>query len=356
MRTFAIGDPQAAFATVMAVLDAHHLLGADGMLADGIHLISIGDHFDYDWRDPITAGEQGLRVLRWLASHPPDRVSLLLGNHDVVRVMELATIDDVRFAEARALGLEIAADRATAAGRVQREFLPRFPELPTIGLPSRDYASFSVAQRDLVIELILAGRFQLARAQRLLDGRDVLLTHAGITERELAMLGIPDERDAITIAGALEAHLARAVDTVREAWAHGVVMALSLAPLHVAGSAGHEGGGLLYHRPSNPTRRDAQPWSIDRPRRFDPRSLPRGLVQIAGHSGHNKCLEELGDWATPAAIARPRGGIRTLATDGTNVVYDLGVGAPDPALAQLVLIDGEMRRVSPVDYPVLELS
>lgn len=362
-RTFAIGDPQASFATVMRILDAHGVLGADGRLAPDVHLISIGDHFDYDLDDPEGAGAEGIRVLRWLADHDPAQVTLLLGNHDISRVMELATIDDARFAEARALGRAIGAatrgDRRAADAREAAEFLPRFPELATHGLAARDYASFSTAQRALVIELLLTNRLALATTAALPDGRVALVTHAGVTTRELALLGIPAERDPRAIATALAAHLADAISAVRARWEAGEPAALSLAPIHVAGSAGEEGGGLLYHRPSNPERPGAdRSWELrrDRPRRFDPRTLPVGLVQIAGHTGHHKCVEELGDWCTAAARAHPRGGIRTLASDGTRVVYDLGIAAPDPAQAHLVLIDGEMRRVDPTTYRLLALG
>lgn len=231
--------------------------------------------------------------------------------------------------------------------------------LPTTGLAARDYASFSSVQRAVVIELLLAGRLRLATTSTFADGRAVLLTHAGVTTRELAMLAIDDERDPAAIARALDAHLAAAIATVRPAWQRGVLAPLSLAPIHLPGSAGEEGGGLLYHRPSNPERPGAdRAWEsrIDRPRRFDPRKLPRGLVQVAGHTGHSKCVEELGEWVTPAARARPRGGIRTLSWDGTRVVYDLGVAAHEPAHAQLVLIDGEMRRVKPSSYRLLQLG
>ena len=48
----------------------------------------------------------------------------------------------------------------------------RGPALPPSGVVGRDYASFSIAQRDLVIELLLAGRFHLALAAVLLQRRE----------------------------------------------------------------------------------------------------------------------------------------------------------------------------------------
>src|SRR5438552_2028893 len=165
MRTFVMGDPQAPFAKVLAVLDRHGALTGD-RLADDVVLVSIGDHFDYDLDDPHTAGSEGLALLRWLASHDPAQVVILFGNHDAARVMELATIDDAAFAAARACP--------------PSDFAARFPTLPPHGVLARDYASFSVAQRELVTALLVAARFRLA-AVGTLAGRDVLLTHAGVT-------------------------------------------------------------------------------------------------------------------------------------------------------------------------------
>jgi hypothetical protein len=204
---------------------------------------------------------------------------------------------------------------------------------------------------------LLAGRFQLALVGELSCGRPVLLTHAGVTDRELAMLGAPVEPHAI--AEALQAHLAGAIERVRGDWTRGIATALSLEPLHVAGVPGEEGGGLLYHRPTNPERRGAdRSWQLARtaPRRFDPRTLPVGLVQIAGHTGHGKCLEELGGWATEAARGRKHGGIRTLRCAGGAVTYDLGVAEPEDDVADLILIDGELRRVPATEVSLLPLA
>jgi len=350
-RTLVIGDPQAPFGKLITVLDHHGALRGDRLASDVV-LISIGDHFDYDLNDWHQAGQEGLRFLRWLASHDDAQVRLLLGNHDASRVMELVAITDERFAQARAFARSLDGDVAGDA-----RFLAAFPELPTPGLAGRDYASFSVEQRTLVMELLLAGRFQLALAGTLPCGRDVLLTHAGVTHRELAMLGVAAEPRAI--AAALNAHLTRAIDRVRADWGCGILTPLSLEPLHQAGIPGEEGGGLLYHRPTNPGRAEAdRRWLLSpaRPRRFDPRTLPIGLVQIAGHTGHNKCLSELGAWSTEAAHRRTHGGIRTLRLAGQTVTYDLGVTEPAPDVADLILIDGEIRRVPAGEVDLLSLA
>lgn len=362
-RCFAIGDPQAPFAKVLEVLERHGALAGDRLAAD-VRLISIGDHFDYDFRDPAACAREGLATLRWLASHDPEQVTLLFGNHDASRVMELATISDADFERARSLALSIDDTAKTegaraAAAREVAEFRATYPELPSSGVIGRDYASFTTEQRALVAELLVAGRFHLATTGTLADGRRVLVTHAGVTSRELGLLGAPAVVEAAAIAALLEAFLADAIARVRPAWERGELAPLSLAPLHVTGAAGEEGGGLLYHRPTNPesSQIDAR-WAADsaRPRRFDPRTLPVGLTQVVGHTGHAKCTAELAAWATDAAFARKHGGIRTLRVCTDSICYDLGVAPPVAGAADMIFIDGELRRVAAADVALLPLT
>jgi len=202
-------------------------------------------------------------------------------------------------------------------------------------------------KRGLVAELLLAGRFHLARTGVLPDGRAVLITHAGITERELGMLGLDAPRTPHAIAAALEAFLAQAITSVRDAWSEGDFAPLSLAPLQISGARGEEGGGLLYHRPTNPTNTRDPVWARNpaRPRRFDPRALPGGITQIVGHTGHAKCMSELGAWVAPAARARAHGGLRSLRVHDGEVVYDAGVMPHVPGAAEMSFTDGELRRV-----------
>ena len=362
-RTLVMGDPQAPLATVLDILGRHGALTAGERLAPDVVLVSIGDHFDYDLDDPVGAGREGVLVLRWLAGHDPAQVRILFGNHDAARVMELISLDDQRFAQVRALACRIADAARLADGgstRLEAEFGRRFPDVATPGLAARDYASYSEGQRALVMELLLAGRFDLALAGRLPDGRDVLLTHAGVTGRELGLLGMAGEVDPRRIARALQSRLRDACDARRGDWAHGLLLPLLLEPLHVAGRGGAEGGGLLYHRPARTDRPDADSrWELDprRPRRFDPRSLPAGLHQVVGHTGHQKCKAELGDaWLTDAARARSRGGIRTLRVRDGAVTYDVGAVPAVPGATDMLLIDGEMWRVPADEYALLELA
>jgi hypothetical protein len=361
-RTLVMGDPQAPFGKVLDVLRWHRALDGERLARDVV-LVSIGDHFDYDLRNPREAGAEGLKTLRWLASHDPTQVRLLLGNHDVSRVMELATITDTEFEAARQLASSIddterADGKGAASERTIKEYQPAFPTLPPPGVIARDYASFTSEQRSLVMQLLLAGRFHLATSGVMSDGRPVLITHAGVTARELALLGVTCA-SPVAVAAALEAHLAAAIDRVRGDWERGDLAPLSLAPLHVTGTRGEEGGGLLYHRPSNPDRPGADPaWALapGRPRRFDPRSLPVGLTQIVGHSGHAKCVHELGDWVAPAARARKHGGIRTLRFTAEGVIYDLGIAPPADGVADMILVDGEIRRVDAREVALLPLG
>src|SRR6266542_1265035 len=105
-RTFVMGDPQAPFAKVLEVLDCHRALAGDRLAADVV-LVSIGDHFDYDLEHPDVASREGLELLRWLASHDPEQVVLLFGNHDASRVMEMAHLTDEQFEAARKLARSI---------------------------------------------------------------------------------------------------------------------------------------------------------------------------------------------------------------------------------------------------------
>jgi hypothetical protein len=84
--------------------------------------------------------------------------------------------------------------------------------------------------------------------------------------------------------------------------------------------------------------------------------LPFGITQVAGLSGHAKCVHELGPWVAEAARARKHGGIRTLRVEAGRVTYDLGVAPPADGVADLILIDGELRRVPAAEVALLPLA
>ena len=309
-RTFAIGDPQASPARVFEVLARYRLLGDDGWLARDVQLVSMGDHFDYEGSGP----SDGIAVLSWLAAHAPEQVTVLFGNHDAARVMEFSD----------------------APGN-----------LPAPGLVERDYASFAIPQRALVERLVRARRFALA-ATATRDGRPLLLTHAGVTEREVALLGVDARPEPIAraLAAAFEGAIARGVSP------------LDLAPLHIAGAkrredpATPEGGGLLYHRPADPAH-SKHPADFDptRPRRFDPRALPRGLAQVVGHSGDARNRRMMPAWLAPDLP--PYASVRTLVV-GDDIVYRAGVTLVVPT--PLILVDPELAYHDAADITLLALD
>ena len=330
-----MGDPQASFEQVMSVLGHDGALAGD-RLAPDVHLISIGDHFDYDGDD---AARAGVRVLRWLASHDPAQVTILLGNHDAARVMELIGLSDADFAAAQARA------RAAAGGA---DFATRFPTLPTPDIATRDYASYTTEQRALVIELLLAGRFRLAthveargrararhpRRRHRARARVARRPRRGGTDRGRARRAVGGggrsrarRLDARRARAAVARAAARRRHDGRGGWR---------APLPSAGGdAGREAGRAAPLRPA--------------------RAAARARADRASaYTGHHKCRHALGDWLDDAARARKRGGIRTLAFDGAHVTYRLGVHVA-PGAGTLVLVDGEMRHCADA-YELLEVT
>ncbi len=360
-RTIAIGDPQSTAARFFAALARHGVLDNDGSLRPDVQLISLGDHFDYNPRVNPGCDQpgDGIRILTWLAAHPRDQVAVVFGNHDAARVMELSDATDERFAEA-----------GQHVDEPVERWAERFPELPAPILVAKDYQSFTVEQRELVERLLLQNRFALA-ATATHDGRGLLVTHAGVTTREVELLGLspggsaarPGEAGACVVAtpsalaGALQQRLARAVAEVAPRWRRGERAALDLAPIHIAGSKGRddaavrEGGGLLYHRPADPrTTRlhdGAAPFA---PRRFHPDALPRGLAQLAGHSGDSRLRKALQRWL--ARDLPEHASVRTLVA-GDDVAYRAGVHLADTAM---ILADPELNTAAIDAVEVVELD
>ncbi len=322
-----MGDPQAPFETVRSVLDHHGLL-KDDRLRDDVQLVSMGDHFDWGHSsERKKATDEGLALVTWLASHPPEQVVLIAGNHDLGRVCELQPFaDDAAFEAAWAMAMAAyGGGQPDAEG--SRAFLARYPHVPDAECIARDFSCFSVAQRALVTKLLRTGRLVLAHAHA-----GLLLVHAGVTTEDFALIGAAPV-DASSAADALNGFLRQRV----EAWREGP---LSLTPLHQPGSvATGVARGVLFHRPAVPTEDPRLRWQFRGPprRRFDPRGLPAAFPQAVGHIRDKKCRELLGDWADSE---KPVDGVlRALRIEGDRVSYARGT----PADARLYFLDAGMN-------------
>ena len=344
MRTLIIGDPQTSLARVLAVLRAAKALTGADRLRDDVQLISVGDHFDFKpaaGQGLAEVSRAGVDVLEWMASHPPEQLHILMGNHDAARVMELHRIDDATFTQARTLA---------ESGVDVSVFQERFPDIPTPEIAARDFSSFTEEQRALVQRLLLRGRMQLAVAGETLTGQAILVTHAGVTRRELSLLGMPEERQPAIIAAALNALLRERLDAVRAAWSAGAAAPLDLSPLHIAGTSGQEGGGLLYHRPQE---LPLDAWGHASARRYSLKSLPDGLLQAVGHTHHHK-MTELIPSLLPPNTPRSTGRVRTL-YQGDTAGYEIGTVSPSGA-AVLWMIDARLSHTPPELAELLVLS
>ena len=353
-RRLAIGDPQAPLERFFAILDHNHALSDDGWLRPEVYLLSMGDHFDWGGSaERAQAAVDGLALLAWLAAHPAERVGLILGNHDLGRLGELCDFDDASFGPAHEL-----AARAYRGGDVdtaaEAELLERYPRVPTAELLARDFAAFLSPQRDLVNALLQAGRLRVAIAV----APRTLACHAGVTRDELAVLGMDTADsdgsfpDAIAIADALQRALRAALAARGET-------PLEIPGLHRPGDSEFgEGGGMFYHRPTNPESETA-PSLLAGPyrRRYDARRLPRGLTQIVGHIADGKCRKLFGTWAS--ATPTPLGALRHLRTDGVRVSYRPGL--PDARAratgdAIVIFTDGRMAHTPADRYQLLDLA
>lgn len=336
-RHVAVGDPQAPFHTFLAILRHHHLLNPDGRLADDVQLVSMGDHFD--WGTVATraqAAQDGLELLRWLASHDARQVIILLGNHDLGRVGELAHFDDDTFARAQAdADAEYHGARGDAA--LLAAFSERHPDVPTTELLARDYATFRAEQRTLVTDLLRNGRLRLAH-----EHAGLLLVHAGVTTLDLQRVNTPVTTAAAAARG-LNAFLAARVAS----WMGGT---LDLSPFHFHGNAERgEGGGALYHRPGDPShKRDL--FEGEGRRRFDPRDLPDAFPQAIGHIRDGKCRELMPAWSDGATALD--GPLRSMRVAGGRPEYAAGC-AED---ARMYFLDNGMAHAAVEQYQLFDLD
>ncbi len=331
-----MGDPQAPLSKVFAVLDAHALRDGQGRLRDEVHLVSMGDHFDWGGKDAREAAAQdAMALLDWLTSHDPVQVTIILGNHDTSRVGELQAFDDETFAraqqEADAGYLEHRAPRSEEAFR-------RAWNQPSWEIVSRDFSSFRAEQRPRVAQLLRTGRFRLA-----FEAGGVLLTHAGVTDDELDHLSMPakERTDAAAVASALNEALDRAVDAWRGE-------PFEIPGLHVPGHAREEGKGMLFHRAAL---RPEVALPVPR-RRFPPSRLPAGLTQGIGHIRDKKCRELLEAMDEPPT----EGPLRTLRVTGDRIRYMRGVDVSDRSAATMIFLDGAMLSADPSHYELLDLD
>ncbi len=315
-----MGDPQAPFETVLAVLRHNELLTVDERLRDDVQLISMGDHFDWGPAEKRTqATGDALRLLSWLTSHPREQVVLIAGNHDLARVCELAPFTtDAQFEVAHADAVQVYRHGGDAA-----RFAAKYPSVPDAECLARDFSCFNVAQRVVVKQLLESKQLVLAHSHR-----GLLLVHAGVTVDDFARIGAAPQT-ALDAATALNA--------------------ADLTKLHQPGAA--DSGvarGILFQRPAFPV--DDPQFQGPLRRRYDPRRLPSAFPQAIGHIRDKKCHELLGPWVRDTA---PEDGpIRSLRVDGEAVHYARGVSDD----ARLYFLDGGMIHTTVERYELFDLD
>ncbi|MBX3246046.1 MAG: metallophosphoesterase [Myxococcales bacterium] len=364
-RFFAVGDPQAELSKLLAVLGHHGLLDANEQLRPEVGLVSMGDHFDFgaprDEAHRIAIGLEGERILEWLSAHPEDQVRILVGNHDLARVQELAPFDDASFGAAREAAAAIAAMPEAEREDATAAFHECFAPLPTPGVATRDFSAFAASQRPLVQRLLVSGRFEAA-IEAEIGGRACLLNHTGVTTRELRLLEVagsgegPSDPSVADVAGALNDFFRARVAEAGAKWALDEHALLDLAPLYHMGVPGQEAGGWLAARPANRDRASDEDlaWSEARPRRYDPRALAPGLLQAVGHTQHKKLLSELAPWTSEAAHASTYE-LRSLVVRGGNVRYRAGVDV-SASDATVIFTDVRLLEAPPDEAALLPLD
>ena len=318
----------------MAVLAANELLRDDARLKTDVGIVTVGDYFDF----PGSDGRDGEAILRWLSAHDRDQVRILFGNHDFVRVQEFAAIGDDEFARAQSEAERVAEGQLSEAA-----FVAKF-NLPSSDIVRRDFSAFRASQRDLVQTLLVEERAEAALAAKLKNGVEVLVTHAGVCARQLVHLS---SRSAPDLADELNAFLR----------ARTGALPLDLTPLHTAGVAGREGGGMFFHRAVDRALYDDERFEGPHSRLFAPGELPADLVQVVGHSGHRKSLEKLRRFASPDARGQSFSALRLLREVQSDPGFEYGPFSLNKVSARgLIMIDGAMHRADPSEYELLALA
>lgn len=187
---------------------------------------------------------------------------------------------------------------------------PRHPPL----VAAHDYRSFVPAQGELVRRLLLQDRMRLAATAKDTSGATVLITHAGVTRRELDILDAP--ANAEDCSARLNQFLCDRVERVRPAWEALLMQQLDLAPLYFGWEHSQPNGGFLIHRP------DARVGSLTHDQKLGlnhplaPRSvrpeefLIQDLHQVVGHT---VAAQRLVKWLAPRVTsAAAEAGMGTL--------------------------------------------
>ncbi len=341
-----MGDPQAPLRKFLEVLDRRGLLAPTGRLRADVQLVSMGDHFDWGRSsERREVSRQSTALFAWLCAHPPEQVIVLLGNHDLARVCELHGWAGYAF-DAALLSAQLAWREGVPDPAAERDFLREYPMFPTAEVVARDWASYEPHQSEWVSAAIEAGRVQLAHAA---DARTLLL-HAGLHLEQLEALGLGGvealgDAPAQRLADRLNALL-------RERWAQRGEGPLDLRPLHVPGSAAAgEGVGMFFHRAAHPTQLEGP-----KGRKFDPRRLPRRLVQVVGHVRHGKSRKLLGPWAEEEGAPVEDGPLRQLTVTDERVHYASGLREAPPDAAVMIFTDGGMQRTPAERYELFDLD
>ncbi|MGV3625651.1 MAG: metallophosphoesterase [Archangium sp.] len=318
-RHVAMGDPQAPFDTVLAVLKRHRLLDGHDRLRDDVQLVSMGDHFD--WGTPeqrSRATHDAVALLTWLSSHSREQVVLITGNHDLARIYELGPFStDADFERAHDEAVQV-----YRHGDDEAAFVARYPHVHDAESLARDFSCFSVEQKTLVQRLLAEKRLVLAH-----EHRGLLLVHAGVTVDDFSRI----EANPST---ALEAaHALNAADVAR---------------LHQPGSSTGIARGVLFQRPAFPV--DDPQFEGPLRRRYDPRRLPSAFPQAIGHIRDKKCHELLGRWVRDSSPLD--GAIRSMRIVGEEVEYARGTYDD----ARLYFLDGGMNHIAPEKYELFDLD